>query len=153
MANRITLVLSLCSLFLSAPLGAQAPSKSSEVLTNQVVIQMVLAKLPKEVLLAKIQSSKNEFDLTTAGLVSLHANKVPVEIMKVMLATGTKKSSSEVLTNELVIQMVTAKLPKDVMLAKIQSSKTNFDITSAGLMSLNSNKVPKDVLKVMLAGG
>jgi hypothetical protein len=143
----IALVLQLAA----APLCAQS-ARSSEVLTNQTVVQMVLARLPKDVIQAKVQSTKNEFDLTVSGLSGLHANKVPDDIVKSMMATTGKKPSGEVLTNESVIQMVTAGLSKDVILAKIQSTKTSFDITSNGLVNLNTSKVPKDVIKVMMTG-
>lgn len=136
----------------AAPAMAQAP-KSTEVLTNQTVVQMVLAKLPRDVIQAKIQSTKNDFDITVAGLTGLQANKVPTEIMKSMMSAGPKKASTEVLTNESVITMVTARIARDVILAKIQSTKTNFDVTSEGLVSLNTNKVPQDVIKVMMTHG
>jgi hypothetical protein len=123
------------------------------VLTNQTVVQMVLAKLPRDVIQAKIQSTKNDFDITVAGLTGLQANKVPTEIMKSMMSAGPKKASAEVLTNESVITMVTARIARDVILAKIQSTKTNFDVTSEGLVSLNTNKVPQDVIKVMMTHG
>jgi hypothetical protein len=142
----------LALIALATPVCAQAP-KGAEVLTNQTVTQMVFAKLPKDVIQAKIQSSKAEFDLTVEGLSGLYANKVPTDIIKSMMTSAPKKSGAEVLTNESVVKMVTAQLPKDVIVAKIQSTRTNFDVTSSGLMSLNANKVPKDVIKVMMVGG
>ena len=137
---------------LAAPLTAQA-SKNAEVLTNQTIIQMVTAKLPKDVIQAKIQSSKADFDLTVDGLSALQTNKVPSDIVKSMMTSAPKKSGNEVLTNESVIKMVTARIPKDIIFAKIQSTRTNFDVTSSGLMSLNTNKVPNDVIKVMMVSG
>ncbi len=138
--------------FAASRAPAQASPKGSEVLTNQTVVQMVLAKLPKDVIQAKIQSSKTDFDVTVAGLSGLQANKIPTDIMKSMMSAGPKKASSEVLTNQSVIQMVTAHLAKDVIMAKIEATKTNFDVTANGLVNLNTNKVPKDVIKVMMAG-
>ncbi|HEY4099237.1 MAG TPA: hypothetical protein VGM20_00010 [Gemmatimonadales bacterium] len=131
---------------------AQAP-KSAEVLTNQSVVQMVLAKVPKDVIQAKVQSTRSDFDISVSGLIGLQANKVSADLMKAMMSAGAKKPSTEVLTNESVINMVASKLPKDVILAKIQSTKKNFDITSDGLVSLNTNKVPKEVVTVMMAAG
>ena len=153
MPYRFRYVALICSLALAPDVSAQATAKSAEVLTNQTVIQMVLGKLPKDVILAKIQASRTDFDVTIAGLVGLRTNKVPTDIMKSMMAIKQTKPTGEVLTNESVIQMVTAKLPKDVILAKIQSTKTNFDTSTDGLVSLNTNKVPKDVIQVMLVGG
>jgi hypothetical protein len=149
--RRRSLILLTSSLCLAPVVSAQ--SAATEVLTNQTVIQMVTAKLGTDVIQAKIQSTKTNFDVTTSGLVSLYTNKVPREILKTMLAVGSGKGASEVLTNQAVIQMVTAKLPRDVILAKIQSSKTKFDVTSDGLVSLNTNKVPKDIIKAMMVAG
>ncbi|HEY9384485.1 MAG TPA: hypothetical protein VIP80_13325 [Gemmatimonadales bacterium] len=150
--GRRSLILLTSSLCL-APVASAQSSAAAEVLTNQTVIQMVTAKLGTDVIQAKIQSTKTNFDVTTSGLVSLYTNKVPREILKTMLAVGSGKGASEVLTNQSVIQMVTAKLPRDVILAKIQSSKTKFDVTSDGLVSLNTNKVPKDIIKAMMVAG
>jgi len=113
---------------------------------------MVLGKLPKEVIQAKMQASKTDFDVTIDGLIALHTNKVPTDIMMTMLATKPARASTEVLTNESVIQMVTAKLNKNIILAKIQGTKANFDTTTDGLVSLNTNKVPKEIIQVMLVG-
>ncbi|HEX3926755.1 MAG TPA: hypothetical protein VHW65_02065 [Gemmatimonadales bacterium] len=137
---------------LAPPVRAQSAPKTVEILTNQTVVQMVLAKLPKDVIQAKIQSSKNNFDLTVQGLVGLQANNVPSDVVKSMMAASPKKAAGEVLTNESIIQMVTGKLAHDVILAKIQSTKTDFDVSSQGLVSLNTNKVPKDIIKVMMVG-
>ena len=147
-----TLVLAGALVF-APDLGAQAKPKSTEVLTNQTVVQMVLGKLPKDVIMAKIQATQADFDLSISGLVGLHTNKVPSDVMKAMMAKAGAKGATEVLTNDSVIQMVTAKLPKDVIMAKIQSSKKDFDTTTDGLVNLNTNKVPKDVIQVMLVGG
>jgi hypothetical protein len=56
-----------------------------EVLTNQSVIQMVEGKLPKALILIRIKTAKNTFDLTAAGLVKLNQAKVPEDIIKVMM--------------------------------------------------------------------
>jgi len=134
-------------------LGAQSKPNSAEVLTNQTVVQMVLGKLPKDLVMAKIQATAADFDLSVSGLIGLHTNKVPSDVMKAMMTKAGPKASAEVLTNESVIQLVAAKLPKDVIMAKIQASKRYFDTTTDGLVSLNANKVPKDIIQVMFAGG
>jgi hypothetical protein len=56
----------------------------------------------------------------------------------------------EILTNQAVIDMVVGKLPKDLIILKVKSSKAAYDVSSAGLVSLNSAKVPKDIIKVMM---
>lgn len=56
----------------------------------------------------------------------------------------------DTLTNQLVIDMVVGKLPKDLIIAKIKSTAARYDITAAGLVALNSAKVPRDVIKLMM---
>ena len=56
----------------------------------------------------------------------------------------------EVVTNQTVLDLVNAKLPNDVIITKIQTSKTNFDLSTAALVDLNKNGVPSEVVKAML---
>ncbi len=155
MVRRLAQVVIALAVLRAVPVVAQtkAPAPAPEVLTNETVVQMVIAKVPREVIQAKIQSARVNFDMSVQGLLGLYANKVPTDIMKAMMSAGPKKASSEVLTNQSVIQMVTGKLPKDVILEKIQATKADFDVTSTGLISLNANKVPKDIVKVMMSRG
>ena len=46
--------------------------------------------------------------------------------------------------------MLGAKVPKELVLAKIQVSRSQFDVTATGLVSLNTSKVPEDVIKAMM---
>jgi hypothetical protein len=124
----------------------------AEVLTNESVVQMVVGKLPKDVVLSKIQSTSTAFDITANGLVSLFQRKVPTDVMKaMMLASASNPNSKELLENSAILFMVTNKLPRDIIVAKIQSGKPGYDLTTAGLVSLNQNKVPQPVLKAMMA--
>src|ERR1051326_3457452 len=59
-------------------------------------------------------------------------------------------SHPELVTNATVIEMVNAKLPSDVIITKIQASKTNFDLSTAALVKLNESSVPSDVVKAMM---
>ena len=62
-------------------------------------------------------------------------------------------SHPEVVTNVTVIEMVNAKLPSDVIVTKIQTSKTNFDLSTTALVKLNESSVPSDVVKAMMQKG
>ena len=46
--------------------------------------------------------------------------------------------------------MLTSKVPKQVILSKIQVSRSAFDVSASGLVSLNASKVPDDVIKAMM---
>jgi hypothetical protein len=138
---------------LAALRPAPAQSAGGEVLTNQSVVQMVTAKLASDVILVKIQTTKSNFDVTPSGLIALYTSKVPRNVMMAMMVAAPQHPAGEVLTNESVIQMVTAKLPRDVILKKIQSTKSKFDVTSNGLVGLTTNKVPKDLIQAMMVAG
>jgi hypothetical protein len=56
----------------------------------------------------------------------------------------------DVVTNQTVLDMVGAKLPADVIVTKIQTSKTNFDLSTDALVKLNQSSVPSDVIKAMM---
>lgn len=56
----------------------------------------------------------------------------------------------DVVTNQTVFDMVNAKLPTDVIITKIQTSKTSFDLSTDALIKLNQNSVPSDVVKAMM---
>ncbi len=57
---------------------------------------------------------------------------------------------ADVLTNSSVVEMVTAKLPEDVIIAKIQVSPTNFDVSTPALAELNQKGVSPAIVKAML---
>jgi len=69
---------------------ASTPSPSTEVLTNADIVRMVEAKLPDSVIIAKIRSSKANFDTTTDGLIKLKASGVSDAVIQVMTVTVAK---------------------------------------------------------------
>ena len=131
------------------PCSARAQA-STEVLSNDGVVQMLNGKVPKNLIMTKIQSTKTAFDLTPRGLIALNTSKVPGDIIKLMMKASVP-DSKEILTNDDVIYMMTAKLPHDIILAKVQATPARFDLTAGALVSLNQNKVPQDVMKAMMA--
>ncbi|PYT52593.1 MAG: hypothetical protein DMG43_11245 [Acidobacteria bacterium] len=61
---------------LAIAVSAQAPPATTSdsasdpnILTNQCIIEMVSAKLPEEIIITKIQTTKTKFDLPTPALV------------------------------------------------------------------------------------
>lgn len=133
----------------------------AEVLSNATVVQMVAGKLSKNLITGKINSARPGFDLSSDGIISLVGFKVDQDIIKLMLQVGDNARRSgtapstlvgldEVLNNEIVVRMLGAKVPKQIVLAKIQVSRSAFDVTATGLVSLNTSKVPEDVIKAMM---
>ncbi len=146
---------------LLAPLLRAEAQADAEVLSNATVVQMVTAKLSKDLILGKINSARPGFDLSSVGLASLIASKVDQSIIKQMLQvadnarrSGTAPSTlaglDEVLTNEMIVKMLGDKVPKPLVLQKMQMSRSAFDVSAGGMVSLKTSKVPDDVIKAML---
>ncbi|MGH7593673.1 MAG: hypothetical protein ACRELE_07470 [Gemmatimonadales bacterium] len=124
------------------------------MLTNESVVQMITGKVPKDLIVTKIRTTKSNFDVSAAGLISLNTSRIPSDIMKMMMnaAAGTGgKDAKETLTNDAVVRMVSGQLSKDIIVTKIQMSKPDFDLTTSGIINLNQNKVSQDVVKAMMA--
>src|SRR5260370_21506006 len=66
---------------------------------------------------------------------------------------GATSLAQEVLTNDSVIQMVKAGLPEAVVIAKIKSTSSKFDLKPDSLVSLKKAGVSDKVLEAMVAAG
>ena len=124
------------------------------MLTNDALVQMVTGKVAKALILTKIQSSPNTFDVTVGGLSSLSRSKVPADVIKAAMLRATKKpadAGKEVLTNGDVVQLSSANVARDLIILKIQSTKSAFDLTTTGLVGLQQNKIHPEIIKAMMA--
>jgi hypothetical protein len=65
-------------------------------------------------------------------------------------ATQQASSSAEVLSNNSIVEMVTAKLPEEVIITRIQISPNKFDLSTPALADLNQKGVSAAILKAML---
>lgn len=65
--------------------AAPLPPANVEALTNQSIVEMAAAKLPDEVIIAKIQVSPNSFDLSTPALAELNQKGVSAAVLKAMI--------------------------------------------------------------------
>jgi len=68
-------------------------SQTAEILDNEGIISMVNSGIPTSIILKKIQTSPNRFDLSTDGLVNLSSQKVPEEIIGAMMESESRKVS------------------------------------------------------------
>ena len=59
--------------------------------------------------------------------------------------------AQEVLTNQLVVDLVKAGLSERVVVAKIRTSPTNFDTGTDALIALKKNGVPEKVIEAMMS--
>jgi len=71
--------------FISVLFVCNAHAQSGEILDNQGVVELVKSGLPGSIIIKKIQSSPNKFDLSTEALVKLTNDGVPEDIIAVMM--------------------------------------------------------------------
>jgi hypothetical protein len=82
---KCTLLLFGCCLFVLWPYVGRA-----EVLTNDTVLTMVKAGLGEDLIISKVKSSQNQFDLSTAGILKLKGEGVSEKILQAMIETSAK---------------------------------------------------------------
>ena len=76
-------------------------AEPAEVLTNEAIISMIKAGLGEDLIIMKIKSSPNNFDLSTSNLVNLKQQGVSERILKAMMETegqtqgGKKEAATE----------------------------------------------------------
>lgn len=155
-ARPVSFALTLCVFGLSQFVATSATAQAPEVLSNTSVVNMIAAKVSKDLILTKIRTTKSGFEVTAAGLVRLHQSKVPEDVIIAMMNADPKlvapsPGPAEVLTNNEIVQMVLGKLPRRLIIEKIRVTKARFDVTSDGLVSLQTSKVPDDVVKAMMS--
>jgi hypothetical protein len=75
-----------------------------------------------------------------------------VVVMALSLPVATSLAQ-EVLTNDSVVQMVKAGLPESLVIAKIRSTPTKFDLRTESLVSLKNSGVSNKVLEAMMSPG
>jgi hypothetical protein len=79
-----------------------------------------------------------------------------VSVLVAMMALSLPAATSlaqEVLTNESVVQMIKAGLPESVVITKIRSTPTKFDLRTESLVSLKKSGVSDKVLEAMMTPG
>jgi hypothetical protein len=85
-------------------------------------------------------------------LTTAEVSQVTEVIGEVLALDKPQMAGDEVLTNQSVMKMVSAKLPEEVIITKIRTSQTNFDVTTTGLVQLNNQNVSAPILRAMMTG-
>lgn len=123
----------------------------TEVLTNDAIINMVNSKMSKKIILTKIASTAANFDLTSTAIINLYEKNINDElILKMMESDKNRMIDNEILTNEVIIKMNTAKISKKIILSKIKSSNNNYDLKTDALIKLKENKVSEDIVMAIM---
>jgi hypothetical protein len=75
---------------------------------------------------------------------------VALVMMSLMLVSATSLTAQEVLTNDSVIAMKKAGLSDSLIVAKIRSSQTKFDVSTNALIALKSAGLSDSVIEAMV---
>lgn len=77
-------------------------AQNQEVLTNQSVMNMIKKGLPTSIIISKIKSAKNKFDVSTDTLIKLKENNMPDDVMNaiVEVSEGASRHVQEVDLND-----------------------------------------------------
>lgn len=67
-------------------------SFADEVLTNETIVSLTKAGLGKDVIKAKIKADRNQFDVSTNGILKLKESGVEDEVIKEMIESLTPES-------------------------------------------------------------
>lgn len=121
---------------------------AEEILSNQSVIALTGAKMGKDLIINKIHSTANNFDMSAAGIIGLKDGKVADQVVVVMLS-ATKNLPQ--VTNDDVIAMKRANVSQDVILKKIEVSRCNFKMDTESMIALKNAKVNETIQKAMMA--
>lgn len=123
-------------------------SFAQRAITNKDIILMKTGKMTDDVILAKINSSKCNFDLTTAGLTDLKNAKISDNVVKQMFQASPPK---ETITNDDILAMCQSSISTAIIKTKMDFTNHNFDVSPEALIKLTTAKVPKDIIKEMIA--
>lgn len=85
-------------LFISILFSLGLTAQTEEVLTNQIVVELYRLGLGEDVMVNKIKTTKNTFDVTINGLIQLKKDSMPQSIISAMIETA-QKSKTEALQN------------------------------------------------------
>jgi hypothetical protein len=121
---------------------AVAGHAQQELLTNADVAEMAAAGLSDDVLITKIQASKNRFDISSRGLIELKKSGVPDSVITLMLA----KQSAEIPAEKLPLPVPVVKEPSAVSEKKAVAAATTIEFSKTSLQP-SLSALEKELLK------
>lgn len=134
-------------LLFTALLAFNVCFSQQRTITNKDVILMKTGKMADDVILAKINSSQCDFDLSTAGLTDLKNAKISDKVVIRMFQASSPK---ETITNDDILNMCQSSIAKKVILTKMDVSPHKYDTSPEGLIKLTTAKVSNDIIKKMI---
>ena len=136
-----------CLLVSGIAMSTLTNSFAQEVLTNKEITNLQIAKVSQDIILAKISSSKCNFDLSPQGIIELDLAKVSDRVIKAMFVASPTKS---VLHNEDVIRIAQSDVSTSVLRDAIKLFPHSFDVSPEALINLKNQKVPDSAVKDMI---
>jgi len=104
-----------------------------------------------------LDKAESQVEIKAAGQTIVHIALAPVRIARLKAdleaqdkAKRDQEAQSKVLNNQTVIDMVAGGLPSELILTRIRTSKTQFDLSTPALIDLNKKGVPAEVVHVMM---
>lgn len=120
---------------------------AQEQMSNKDIIAMQSVKISQDIILAKISSTKCQFDLTVPGLITLKNGKV---LDKIISAMFTASPPTEIMTNQDAMMLYESDLSNFLLKEKIKRTSHKFDIDSESLIKLKNAKVSDWFIKTMI---
>jgi hypothetical protein len=120
---------------------------AQEALSNKEIINLQASKISQDIILAKISSTKCQFDLTAQGLMDLKAGKLSDKVVKAMFVASPPV---ETMTNEDVIKLSDSDVSSTILKEKISKTAHKFDVGSEALIKLKTAKVSDAIVKEMI---
>jgi hypothetical protein len=135
------------ALFFSLCILASVATYAQDVLSNKEIINLQASKISQDIILAKISSTKCQFDLTAQGLIDLKAGKISDKVVKAMFVASPP---TETMTNEDVIKLSDSDVSTTILKEKISKTAHKFEVGSEALIKLKTAKVSDSIVKEMI---
>ena len=169
----LTLTLFICACFVLC----QAQDNSVIDLSNADILTMVRAKLPNDLIIKKIETSRCHFDTFPPVLAELKYKGVSDSIISAMLDAGSRNSrpstqraesneasmpapenignskpqpASEVLNNAAIIKMLRNGISPAVVGAAIKSSTGNYDTSASAIVELKQAGATDEIMVLLI---
>ena len=134
-------------LFFKLCVLTSAATYAQEALSNKEIINLQASKISQDIILAKISSTKCQFDLTAQGLIDLRAGKISDKVVKAMFVASPP---TETMTNDDVIKLSDSDVSTTILKEKISKTAHKFDVGSEALIKLKTAKVSDSIVKEMI---
>lgn len=135
------------ALFFTFCVLASTATYAQEALSNKEIVNLQASKISQDIILAKISSTKCQFDLTAQGLIDLKAGKISDKVVKAMFVASPPM---ETMTNDDVIKLSNSDVSSTILKEKISKTTHKFDVGSEALIKLKTAKVSDSIVKEMI---